>query len=99
MVEETATHARIPPHDKMLWPTLQAIKELGNSGSNQEIEDRAIEIAEYTEAQLGVLHGDGPQTEIRYRMAWARTYLKAVGALENSSRGIWSITDYGQSLK
>jgi restriction system protein len=90
--------ARIPPYDKMLWPTLQAIKDLGNSGSNQEIEDRAIEIAGYSDEQLGVLHGDGPQTEIRYRMAWARTYLKVVEAIENSSRGVWSITDYGRSL-
>jgi restriction system protein len=98
-VTQVVADARVPPYDKMLWPTLQAIKELGNSGSNQEIEDKAIEIAEYTDAQLGALHGEGPQTEIRYRMAWARTYLKAVGALENSSRGIWSITDYGESLK
>ena len=98
MAAVTTTFARIPPYDKMLWPTLQAIKHLGNSGSNQEIEDRAIEIAGYSEEQLGILHGDGPQTEIRYRMAWARTYLKAVGAIENSSRGVWAITDYGQSL-
>jgi restriction system protein len=98
MAAENATAARIPPYDKMLWPTLQAIKDSGNSGSNQEIEDRAIEIAGYNEDQLSVLHGDGPQTEISYRLAWARTYLKAVGALENSSRGIWSITDYGENL-
>jgi restriction system protein len=91
-------HASIPPYHKMLWPTLQAIKILGDSGSIQEIEDKAMEFADYSEAQLGVLHGEGPQTEIRYRMAWARTYLKAVGALENSSRGVWSITEYGQGL-
>ena len=98
MVTGTLQHAFIPPYDKMLWPTLLAIKALGDSGSNQEIEDRAIEFAGYSESQLGVLHGEGPQTEIRYRMAWTRTYLKAVGALENSSRGVWSITEYGQTL-
>lgn len=98
MLAETAKNPGIPSYDKMLWPTLLAIKSLGNSGSNQEIEDKAIEIAGYTDDQLSMLHGDGPQTEIRYRMAWARTYLKAVGALENSSRGVWSITDYGQTL-
>jgi restriction system protein len=98
MAAQGPTQTPIPAYDKMLWPTLQAIKSLGDSGSNQEIEDKAIEIAGYTEEQLGVLHGEGPKTEIRYRMAWARTYLKLVGALENSSRGIWSITDYGQSL-
>ncbi|WP_407682480.1 winged helix-turn-helix domain-containing protein [Providencia stuartii] len=26
-------------------------------------------------------------------MAWARTYLKKAGYLENSSRGVWSLTD------
>jgi len=88
----------IPPYDKMLWPTLQAIIALGDSGSNQEIEDKAIELAGYSERQQSVLHGDGPKTEIRYRMAWARTYLRTVGALENSARGIWSVTDYGKSL-
>ena len=98
MVAREANQAVIPPYDKMLWPTLQALKALGNSGSNQEIEDRAFELAGYAEEQLSVLHGDGPQTEVRYRMAWARTYLKAVGALTNSGRGVWSITDYGRSL-
>lgn len=88
----------IPPYHAMLWPTLLALKELGDSGSIQEINDKASETAGFTDAQLSVLHGDGPQTEVRYRMAWARTYLKAVGALENSGRGVWSITDYGREL-
>jgi len=98
MVAKNTANVSIPPYHTMLWPTLQAIKDLGNSGSNQETEDRAIDLAGYTEEQLSLLHGDGPQTEIRYRMAWARTYLRVVGALENSSRGIWSITEYGQGL-
>lgn len=98
MADGLATSVEIPPYHQMLWPTLQAVKSLGNSGSNQEIEDRAIEIAGYSEAQQAVIHLDGPRTEIRYRMAWARTYLRTVGALENSSRGVWSVTDYGESL-
>lgn len=98
MAGAKANNVEIPAYHLMLWPTLQAIKSLGNSASNTEIEDKAMEIAGYSADQLGVLHGTGPQTEIRYRMAWARTYLKLVGALENSSRGIWSITEYGNSL-
>lgn len=98
MAPRKAVPALVPPYDAMLWPTLVAIKSLGDSGSNQEIEDKAIEIAGYSEYQLGLLHKEGPQTEVRYRMAWARTYLKAAGALQNSSRGVWSITDQGQTL-
>jgi restriction system protein len=98
MTQHGATPDEIPPYHQMYWPTLQAIIALGDSGSVQEINDKAIELADYSSEQQNVLHGDGPQTEIRYRMAWARSYLKAVGALENSARGIWSITDHGKSL-
>ena len=75
----------------MLWPTVQALKALGGSASNQEIEDKVTEIAEYTDQQRSVLRGNGPQTEISYRLAWARTYLKMVGAIENSARSLSDI--------
>ncbi len=31
-------------------------------------------------------------------MAWARTYLKGHGAVTNSERGVWSLTDKGERL-
>lgn len=37
------------------------------------------------------------QTEIGYRLAWARTYLKKFGLLENSSRGVWALTEKARS--
>jgi restriction system protein len=37
-----------------------------------------------------------PRTEIAYRLAWCRTYLKYVAALDNSSRGVWSVTEEGR---
>lgn len=39
------------------------------------------------------------QTEVPYRLAWARTYLKKFGLLENSSRGIWSLTEKANSIE
>ena len=32
-------------------------------------------------------------------MAWARTYLKGMGLLENSQRGVWSLTDEGRTVE
>lgn len=90
--------AEVPPFHEMLWPTLRAIKEIGGSGSIQEIDSKVVELARFTEEQQGVLHGEGPQTEISYRLAWCRTYLKQVGALENSARGVWAVTDEGRRL-
>jgi len=44
-----------------------------------------------------VLHGDGPSTEIEYRLAWARTYLRMMGLVTNSSRGVWAVTELGRT--
>jgi restriction system protein len=81
-----------------MWPTLQALVQLGGSGSIQEINDQGIEFAHLSDDQLQVLHGNGPQTEVAYRFHWARSYLKAIGAVMNTSRGIWAITEYGRTL-
>lgn len=40
----------------------------------------------------------GGQTEVEYRLAWSRTYLKKYGILENSARGIWALTAKGRQL-
>ncbi len=54
----------------LLWPTLQAVIEIGGSGRLDEIVQAVIERERYSESQQAVLHGDGPQTEIEYRLAW-----------------------------
>ena len=30
---------------------------------------------------------------MEYRLAWARTYLKKYGLIDNSSRGVWALID------
>ncbi|MDQ2784136.1 MAG: restriction endonuclease [Chloroflexota bacterium] len=98
MASDTYKEINVPAYHEMLWPTLQALKQMGGSGTIQEIMDSVIEREGYTEAQQRVIHGKGPGTEISYRLPWARTYLKIVGAVENSSRGVWTITDLGRGL-
>jgi restriction system protein len=71
----------IPAHVEMYWPTLQALKDMGGSGTIQEIDERVTRIAGFTEAQQSILHQGGPQTEIAYRLAWVRTHLKLLGAI------------------
>jgi restriction system protein len=88
----------VPAYHELLWPTLQALKELGGSGTINEIVDKIIELEGFTEEQQSVAHGDGPTSEIAYRAAWARSYLKKVGAVDNSVRGVWAITEDGREL-
>ncbi len=89
----------IPPYSDFLWPTLQAVRAIGGSGAIDEIVKQVVATEGFTEAQQAVLHGDGPNTEIAYRLAWARTYLKGMGLLTNSSRGVWSLTDAGRVVE
>lgn len=77
----------IPSRAELLQPTLGAVSEIGGSGTIGEIDNKVIELAGLTEDQQAVLHGNGPRTEIQYQLAWSRTYLKAMGLLENSARG------------
>lgn len=85
----------IPSVRHLLVPTLDAIRQ-SDSATIDEIVERVLARQQYSEEQQAVLHGDGPRTEIEYRLAWARTHLKGMGLLDNSARGIWSITERGR---
>ena len=88
----------IPSHAELLWPTLRAVLAIGGSGSIDEIVEKVAELEGFTEEQQSVPHGDGPRSEIEYRLAWSRTYLKGMGVLDNSARGVWTVTDKGRGL-
>ncbi len=83
----------LPTFDELLIPTLKALQELGGSGSIEEINSKIYVIAEISDDILQIPHGEeGAVSEIDYRLAWSRTYLKKFGLLENSSRGIWALS-------
>jgi len=92
------TAPKIPTYHVLMWPALQATKELGGSATVGEMNERAMKSAGITEEQQAVPHKDGRMSEVEYRLHWARTHLKGIGALENSARGVWAITDRGRSL-
>lgn len=87
-------------YDDLMNPVIQALKMLGGSGTNEEINDKAAEIVKIPAEQLEILHnpGKGGMTEVEYRLMWTRTYLKRYGIIENSSRGIWSLTAQGTTV-
>ncbi len=91
---------KVPTYDQLMNPAIQALKALGGSGTIEEIYTKVTEIVNLTDEQLEVLHNPdkGGQTEIEYRLAWSRTYLKKYGILENSSRGIWALTAKGRQI-
>lgn len=83
----------LPSYDELIVPTVKALVKLGGSGTIEEINTTVYEIAKLSDEVLQTLHGDeGSTSEVDYRLAWSRTYLKKYGLLENSSRGIWALS-------
>lgn len=75
-------------------PVLDALIELGGSGTIEEINEKVYAIKNFSEEVLQIPHKeDSSRSEVDYRLAWARTYLKKFGLLENSARGVWTLTE------
>ena len=82
-------------YDELINPVFQAIQQLGGSGNNSEIEEKIISILNLSDREVEDIHR-GNTTKLSYRTAWAKNYLKKFGVIENSARGIWTLTDKGK---
>jgi restriction system protein len=77
-------------------PLLDALRNLGGSGSPEEVVERiATDLEIPDEVQNELL----PSGEPRYRnqVHWARFYLVKEGLIDSSKRGVWSLTDKGST--
>ena len=96
------SNIEIPTYQDLMYPTLVAIDALGGSAAIAELEEEVPKLASVTDEQLAVEYPAGSASEgvskVINRLHWARTYLKKIGALDNSTRGIWSLTALGRSL-
>lgn len=87
-----------PTYDNLFNPLLKALRQLGGSASNPEIEEKVAEILNLTEEEINEIHSGG-RTKLAYNLAWARTYLKLYRLLERSARGIWALTSKGKKIE
>jgi restriction system protein len=90
----------IPTYVEMMLPTLQALDTLGGSGTRDEIDDAVITRMGFTDEQMAV---EFPPTatqkgsKVIHRLAWARTYPKKAGTIDNSRRAVWTIEPQGRA--
>ena len=89
----------VPTHRDLLWPTLCAVRDIGDSGTNEEIAARVVAREGFSEDQLEISAPRSRGGLIEYRIAWARSCLKGMGLLDNSERGVWSTTELGRSAR
>ena len=90
-IVETEQFEMIPKFNELMTPVFRAIKSLGGSGKNDEIINRVITDLNLPDDVVDALHNEN-MTELSYRLTWTKTYMKKFGILDNSERGVWSIT-------
>src|SRR5689334_6825619 len=90
----------IPRHLDLLMPTIEALKDLGGSARIDELLQRVADREHFSDEQVAMRRSpDHHMGLIEYRLAWARNYLKNIGAIQNSARGVWTLTALGREIK
>lgn len=83
-----------PQFLRFFIPIVEALKDLGGSGTASEIVDLAIDKLGITEKEQQATLKNG-ESRIRNQAQWARLYLVKGGYLSSSQRGVWTLTKKG----
>lgn len=86
-----------PKYQEFFNPILDALKELGGSATVQELDEKVAEVMKLSAEMTDYTKPGERVPVVRYRLTWARSYLKKVGLVDNSSRGVWSLTAVGKA--
>lgn len=90
--------AGLPTRSELCWATIQAMRRMPLPASNQAIDNAVADLLRLSDDQRNVMHGDGPQSEVAYCIAWARTYLKVAGAIDRVRQAFWTVTPEGHEI-
>lgn len=83
-----------PQFLKYFIPIIEALKDLGGSGTPSEIIDLAIDKLGISEKEQQATIKNG-ESKIRNQAQWARLYLAKSGYISASQRGVWALTKKG----
>jgi restriction system protein len=93
-----ASKVDLPSFEKYFAPAVAVLRAHGGSATIEEMEEGVAAEMNLSDDVRSVLHGEGPRTQFDYELAWVRTYLKRIGAAENSERGVWRLTPVGLAM-
>jgi len=93
-----ASKSDLPSFEEYFAPAVAVLKAHGGSATIEELEEGVAAEMKLSDDVRSVPHGEGPRTQFDYELAWVRTYLKKVGAAENSERGVWRLTPIGLGM-
>jgi restriction system protein len=89
---------KTPDLPGMMLATLIALRSLGGSAHIVELDEAIAEAEGVTEEEQSHMMSEGSRPRFNYYLAWARTYLRRSGYIENSKRGVWATTEAGERV-
>lgn len=88
---ERSGRASLPSQRRMPAAIIEVIRRLGGQGTNDEIDRGVAEYYHISKEMAERQHPRSRYTELSYRCAWGRTYLRRVGLLESAGRKVWRL--------
>ncbi len=91
----------IPSYQDLMFPTLSVLVDAGQGVRKDDLDDEVIGRVGITPDQLSVDYGEGASqsgSKVLHRLAWARSYLKKLGAVTSDGTGLWTATADGREL-
>jgi restriction system protein len=86
----------LPKHNDLFWPVVDDLRQLDGAADNDQLVEKVSEILGLGDELTAIPHKAGPQTEIGYRVAWVKSWLKWGAMVDNPQRGVWVLTELGQ---
>lgn len=83
---------------KWFAPVIRALRDLGSSATAVDTRNKIIENEHLTKEQVSITRGKTKVNKFENDVAFARNYLVKGGYIDNSVRGMWTLTEAGKKV-
>jgi len=90
--------AGLPLYPKLRQVTLQTMRKVQLPASRSEVYEHVANALNLTDEQRSIACANGTMPEYMDRVGWALSFLKQANAVDNVTRGSWSLTEEGTSI-
>ena len=93
-----ANASAVPVYQAYMNPILGVLRSAGRPLLNEELDERVIALLRLAPEVVAIPHDAAKpeRSEVSYRLAWARAYLKKAGLLVDPRLGLWALTEEGR---
>ena len=98
LMDEAKSAEVLPSHHRLAWPTLFVMREFRRPVHNSEVLEAVARLLKLSPELVSEPLGRGRRTRLEYKLSWARTLLKGMGAIEKIEPATWAVTECGQTV-